>query len=178
MEPILDQLYTVQSHRADKTMRDMLLKKSLLAQAQNLKHKKEQALTAYQAYRQNEEQRIFDALQTNATNVFALMAFADTVRSLRDHQDALARDVAEVSAQVSRAQAELTDAQRCFAEACRKKEKIEIQREMEMGEDRKARELKEEQENGDGHCSNPIGDRFPNVSGSSDMTLKEALGHR
>lgn len=125
MAYVLEDILSVRRLRENKALNAMVQRKADLERAITCKAQKEQALSDYRQWRLEEEQRMFTDLQQQAGNIHDILLFVDTTNGLREGQADRAKQVVEAGEQITAAQKELDAARQGYAQAHRKKAKIE-----------------------------------------------------
>lgn len=125
MNYILEDLLSVRRLRENKALNAMVQRKADVERAIANKAQKEKELRDYRQWRLEEERRLFDDLQQQAGSVQDILLFVDTTNGLREDQANRAQQVVKAGEQISAAQKNLESARHSYAQAHRKKAKIE-----------------------------------------------------
>lgn len=129
MPYVLKNLLTVREHREYKARNHVVQTTTRLDRAKDLKHSKEQELSAFQHWRMDEEQRLLKALSEQQASVQDLLCFRSQVRGLRSDQKDKSLQVETAVQQVADAEERLQSAREAYTTAYLQEAKIKAHKE-------------------------------------------------
>jgi hypothetical protein len=132
MTCVLEKMLTVCALRENQALNRLVQSRAALIRAEDLKRRKEQELAVFRRWRRDEERRLFDELRGQPVAVKDVDLFNATVLTLRQDQADRTRQVEAAAGRVVEAQWELENARQQYAEAYRRKVKLEEHQDMRL----------------------------------------------
>ncbi len=146
MRYVLEDLFRIRKVREDRAEREVVLKRRKVEVAQRELLRCREELAAYQKWRAEEEDRLFQKLRETLVHVGAIEAFHQDIVLLREREREKMQKVEEAKKRLDEANRALDDAKDAYRKAVQGSQKIEEHRRIWVREARREEELQADKE--------------------------------